>query len=210
MQLPEQSLAYVLFQPFQCHILTFHTRNVSTDPTGDYITFVLDPTTRLTLETRYGTLFGTRRAAPYAPPLVDLAFGRPPVPPQPAPVSLEPQSVIGSVLGYLGRGVMSGAEIDVLCEYFMLTHVLYFHLDRNSPCVLPCAVAGPDRPEPPQSNYDPAGRVPPSSKTTGKDKDNTVKSAADSMSSGVSDLYNKLGTALAERGYVLFARLLPT
>ncbi|OSX67117.1 hypothetical protein POSPLADRAFT_1063938 [Postia placenta MAD-698-R-SB12] len=161
LQLPEQSLA-----------------NVSTDPTGDYITFVLDPTTRLTRETRYGTLFGTRRAAPYAPPLVDLAFGRPPVPPQPAPVSLEPQSVIGSVLGYLGRGVMSGAEIDAL-------------------------LAGPDRPEPPQSNYDPAGRVPPSSKTTGKDKDNTVKSAADSMSTGVSDLYNKLGTALAERGQML-------
>lgn len=39
------------------------------------------------------------------------------MPSQPSPAPLEPQTVIGSVLGYLGRGVTTGTEIDALRTY---------------------------------------------------------------------------------------------
>ena len=89
-------------------------RRVSADSTGDYLTHVLDPATGIARQTIYGTLFATRRVAPYTAPSVDLMVGRGSVPAQPAPVPLEPQTVFGSVLGYLGRGVTTGAEIDAL------------------------------------------------------------------------------------------------
>ncbi|KAH9913359.1 uncharacterized protein B0H18DRAFT_1088099 [Fomitopsis serialis] len=149
LQLPETSLSHV-----------------SADSTGDYLTHIVDPTTRIVRQTIYGTLFATRRAAPYAAPLVDFMVGHGAVPSQPAPVPLEPQTVIGSVLGYLGRGVTTGVEIDML-------------------------LAGPDRPEPPKSIYDPTGRVPAASRD-GKAKDvdqggataSSVKAASAQMSSG--------------------------
>ena len=116
LQLPHTSLSYVTRPP--AHITRAHAhhlhRRVSADSTGDYLTHVLDPATGIARQTIYGTLFATRRVAPYAAPSVDFMVGRGSVPAQPAPVPLEPQTVIGSVLGYLGRGVTTGAEIDAL------------------------------------------------------------------------------------------------
>ena len=68
-------------------------------------------------------------------------------------------------------------------------------------------MAGPDRPDPPKSIYDPTGRVAPVSPDA-KAKDagaagSSVRAASAQMSSGVSDLYNRLGSALAERGYAV-------
>ncbi|KZT72869.1 hypothetical protein DAEQUDRAFT_663544 [Daedalea quercina L-15889] len=182
-----EALVYSL--PFLEHMHTLQLpqtslSHISADSTGDYLTHVIDPITRIVHQTIYGTLFATRRVAPYTAPLVDFMTGHGSIPSQPAPVLLEPQTVIGSVLGYLGRGVTTGAEIDTL-------------------------LAGPDRPEPPKSIYDPTGRVPPASHDAmakGKDSGagaSSVKAASAQMSSGVSDLYNRLGSALAERGEML-------
>jgi len=181
----ERGEALVYSLPFLEHLGSLQlpqsslNHHLSTDSSGDYLFHVVDPNTGLARQTQYCTLFATRRMAPYAAPLVDLTAGRGSVPPQPAPVSLEPQSVIGSVLGYLGRGVVSGAEIDAL-------------------------LAGPDRPPPPQSIYNAQGRLRPASHERTEDTGGTsLKGASDSMSSGVSDLYNRLGSALAERGQML-------
>ncbi|KZT08686.1 uncharacterized protein LAESUDRAFT_676040 [Laetiporus sulphureus 93-53] len=149
---------------------------LSTEPSGDYVTHTIDPASGLARQTDYCTLFATRRMAPYASPLVDLAYDRGTAPPQPAPVSLEPQTVIGSVLGYLGRGVTTGAEIDAL-------------------------LAGPDRPAVPPSSYDAQGKLAPASREWKENQGpSTLQSASATMSSGVGDLYTRLGNALAERG----------
>ena len=101
------------------------SRPPSTDDTGDYITHTAFPVPAgssyhplLTTEIR--TLFNSRRATPYEPPLVDLTRGRGSVPAQPQPVSLEPPSVMGSVLGYIGSltAASAGDQIDVLCMSF--------------------------------------------------------------------------------------------
>lgn len=81
------------------------------------MTHVLDPATGIARQTIYGTLFATRRVAPYAAPSIDFMVGHGSVPSQPAPAPLEPQTVLGSVLGYLGRGVTTGTEIDALRTY---------------------------------------------------------------------------------------------
>ncbi|PCH34194.1 hypothetical protein WOLCODRAFT_113329 [Wolfiporia cocos MD-104 SS10] len=181
----DHSEALVYSLPFLEHLHTLQLpqsglSRLSSDSSGDYLTHTYDPATGLVRATHYGTVFGTRRTAPYAAPLTDLAHGRGTVPAQPAPVPLEPQGVIGSVLGYLGRGVTPGAEIDAL-------------------------LAGPDRPEPAVSAYDARGRPPPASRDaqaadTGP---SAFQQASASMSTGVGDLYNRLGNALAERGEML-------
>ncbi|CCM03745.1 uncharacterized protein FIBRA_05891 [Fibroporia radiculosa] len=79
------------------------------------------------------------------------------------------------MLGYLGLGTVSGAEIDEL-------------------------FAGPNRPLP-KPSYDPRGS--PSVELKREQGPSVIKAASDSMSSGVSDLYNRLGSALAERGQKL-------
>ena len=96
----------------------------STDETGDYITHTTFPVPagapfRPLMSTELHTLFVTKRAGPYAPPLVDLARGRAAVPPQPQPVSLGPPSVVSSVLGYIGAlaAPSAGDQIDALRMY---------------------------------------------------------------------------------------------
>ncbi|OBZ79198.1 Lethal(2) giant larvae SRO7 [Grifola frondosa] len=163
----------------------------STDNTGDYVTHVPFPSAsgsapRLLLHTDLQTLFALRRTAPYAPPTVDLSSARGTVPAQPQPVSLAPASMLGSLLGYIGglAGGTGGEQVDAL-------------------------LAGPDRPAVPQSGTtagrprqlspkDASGRLSPSSVEQA-----SVASTSASVTSGVSDLYNRLGTALAERGQML-------
>ncbi|KAI0931535.1 hypothetical protein AcV5_005001 [Taiwanofungus camphoratus] len=161
------------------HSLTSDS-HLTTDTSGDFISHSFHPS-GVAQFTHYSTVFAIRRTAPYASPLVDLTRGRGAVPPQPSLVSLAPQSVLGSWLGYLGRGTAGGAEIDAL-------------------------LAGPDRPAPP-----PATQARPAMNARGSgSKDalggtgaSSVQAASASVSSGVSDLYNRLGTALAERGQML-------
>ncbi|KAI0778696.1 lethal giant larvae like, C-terminal-domain-containing protein [Trametes elegans] len=158
----------------------------STDDTGDLATHAPFPAPpgwgsalRPLLATELHTLFSHRRAGPYTLPLVDLAHARRAVPPQPQPVSLDPPSVIGSVLGYIGSlaGASAGDQIDAL-------------------------LAGPDRPLPQPTK--PA--LPPVGTGTGSASSSSqasVSTAAAGMSSGVADLYSRLGNALAERGEML-------
>ncbi|KAI0361067.1 hypothetical protein OH77DRAFT_1417267 [Trametes cingulata] len=158
----------------------------STDGSGDFTTHTTFPTPagsplRPLLSTELHTLFSHRRTGPYALPLVDLTYGRRIVPPQPQPVSLGPPSVMGSVLGYLGSltTASAGEQIDTL-------------------------LAGPDRPVPPPSKVArPAVIHPAPEGEAGGSSQAPVSAAAAGMSSGVADLYNRLGTALTERGEML-------
>ena len=80
--------------------------------------------TRLISSTELHTLFTTRRAGLFSPPLVNLAHGRGSVPAQPQPVSLGPASMMGSVLGYLGSLSITSAgdQIDALRELRPVDH----------------------------------------------------------------------------------------
>ncbi|CDO73112.1 hypothetical protein BN946_scf185007.g166 [Trametes cinnabarina] len=158
----------------------------STDDTGDFVTHTAFPgppgsSIRPLLSTELHTLFAQRRTGPYTLPLVDLAHGRGTVPPQPQPVSLGPPSVIGSVLGYIGSfaAASAGDQIDKL-------------------------LAGPDRPVPPPSK--PAPRptsIGNSGAASSTGSQPSISAATAGMTSGVADLYNRLGNALAERGEML-------
>ncbi|KAI0639923.1 lethal giant larvae like, C-terminal-domain-containing protein [Trametes polyzona] len=157
----------------------------STDGSGDFTTHTTFPapagsSARPLLSTELHSLFTRRRTAPYALPLVDLAYRRGSVPPQPQPVSLDPPSVMGSVLGYIGSlsAASAGDQIDAL-------------------------LAGPDRPVPPPSRPNPRPAPAASGGTTGSASQSSVSAATAGMSSGVADLYNRLGTALNERGEML-------
>ncbi|GBE77562.1 hypothetical protein SCP_0104400 [Sparassis crispa] len=183
--------ARVYSLPFLEHLHTLQlphipTAHLVTDDSGEFLSHAFHPS-GLASHTYLGSLFAARRGAPYATPLVDLAHGKPPVPPQPHPVSLGPASgsVIGSLLGYVGASgvaTLSGQQIDAL-------------------------LAGPDRPPlpPPPANSLPRAR----SQSPGKGTDSGGRAtpssfqAASSMSSGVGDLYNRLGAALNERGQML-------
>ncbi|KAI0363639.1 hypothetical protein BV20DRAFT_1057891 [Pilatotrama ljubarskyi] len=158
----------------------------STDGSGDFTTHTTFPTPagsslRPLLSTELHTLFSHRRTGPYTLPLVDLAYGRGAVPPQPQPVSLGPPSVMGSVLGYIGSltAASAGEQIDTL--------------------------PGPDRPVPPPNRVArPAVAHPaPDGGAAAASSEASVSAAAAGMSSGVADLYNRLGTALTERGEML-------
>ncbi|KAH9858315.1 lethal giant larvae like, C-terminal-domain-containing protein [Lenzites betulinus] len=157
----------------------------SADDTGDFATHTPFPTPagislRPLLSTELHTLLAHRRTGPYALPLVDLAYGRGAVPPQPQPVSLGPPSVMGSVLGYIGSlsAASAGEQIDLL-------------------------LAGPDRPVPPSPTRKTQGARPGPGAGGGATSQASVAAAAAGMSSGVADLYNRLGTALNERGEML-------
>ncbi|KAH9947113.1 lethal giant larvae like, C-terminal-domain-containing protein [Amylocystis lapponica] len=152
------------------------TAPLTTDDTGDILT-ITTHSSGLARSTHLTTLFSSRRTAPFAAPLVDLAHRRGTVPAQPSPVALGPASVLGSWLGYFGVGAVGGEQIDAL-------------------------LAGPDRPAPPQPRAPPTPYTPKDSEPRGS-ASSSVQAASASMSSGVSDLYNRLGTALAERGYKL-------
>ncbi len=112
-------------------VLTRDPSPPQTDESGDYIVHNTFPVpsgshTRLISSTELHTLFSSRRAGLYAPPLVNLAHGRGSVPAQPQPVSLGPVSVMGSVLGYLGSLSITSAgdQIDALREFSVSSFLL--------------------------------------------------------------------------------------
>ncbi|GJE89618.1 hypothetical protein PsYK624_057220 [Phanerochaete sordida] len=151
---------------------------LSVDATGDYVEWKRHAC-GLVYKTRYGTLFAVRRAGPYAPPAVDLAAGRRAVPPQPQPCAVGPPSLIGSWLGYITSTALSGDQIDVL-------------------------LGGPDRPIPqPKPQRPKPGVLASGSDGLTPQRANSVSEMANSASRGVSDLYSRLGNALAERGEML-------
>ncbi|KAI8981153.1 lethal giant larvae like, C-terminal-domain-containing protein [Trametes punicea] len=186
--------ALIYSLPHLEHIHTLHlpalgsSDSPSTDETGDFVTHNVFPvpvgsSTRPLLSTELHTLFAQRRTEPYALPLVDLAYGRRTVPPQPQPVSLGPPSMMSSVLGYIGSlsVASAGEQIDTL-------------------------LAGPDRPVPPPSKSAarPSTERPnPGDSSANSASQTALAAAAAGMSSGVADLYNRLGTALTERGEML-------
>ncbi|EMD32655.1 hypothetical protein CERSUDRAFT_118683 [Gelatoporia subvermispora B] len=148
------------------------------DDSGDAVSHALHPS-GLARSTHLYTLFGTRRTSAYATPVIDLMHGRGTVPPHPQPVSLIPTSVISSWLGYLaGQGAMTGEQIDAL-------------------------LAGPDRPVPPPVAIQRPHRPPPTERANMSESPSGANATAAPMSSGVGDMYNRLGDALAERGQML-------
>ena len=88
---------------------------MSLDDTGDYVEWVRHACGLIHTE-KYGTLFDVRRSGPYAPPQVDLAFGRGTVPPQPQPVAIGPPTILGSVWGYIASQSKTGDQMDALRE----------------------------------------------------------------------------------------------
>ncbi|KAI0718934.1 lethal giant larvae like, C-terminal-domain-containing protein [Cerioporus squamosus] len=188
------ALVYSLPHLEQITTLELHPAGLSlsdpprTEESGDYIVHNTFPvpsgsSTRLISSTELHTLFINRRAGLYAPPLVNLAHGRGAVPAQPQPVSLGPASVMGSVLGYLGSLSITSAgdQIDAL-------------------------LAGPDRPIPKPPSMPVRPMVQSAETGAGASSDpsqSSVSATAAGMSAGVGDLYNRLGTAITERGEML-------
>ncbi|TFK95007.1 hypothetical protein K466DRAFT_579508 [Polyporus arcularius HHB13444] len=182
------ALIYSLPHLEQITTLELHPSGLSlshppqTDESGDYIVHNTFPVpsgshTRLISSTELHTLFISRRAGLYAPPLVNLAHGRGSVPTQPQPVSLGPVSVVGSVLGYLGSLSITSAgdQIDAL-------------------------LAGPDRPIPKPQVRPTVKSTETGASASSDPSQSSVAATAAGMSAGVGDLYNRLGTAIAERG----------
>lgn len=147
----------------------------------------------------YGTLFNNRRSGPYQTPTIDFIPESDPrtIPPQPQPVSVGPTSLLGSWLGYFNNQSMTGDQIDELRK----SHTIYDSRSMRSLLTTfhGTIVAGPDRPIP---------RTKTGSKDSKETGDKTGYSAgidprslAANASSSASNLYNRLGNALSERGY---------
>ncbi|KAI0081067.1 hypothetical protein K474DRAFT_1656898 [Panus rudis PR-1116 ss-1] len=152
---------------------------LSPDSTGDYVEWIRHPASGLIRAAHYGTLFDVRRSGPYAAPQVKLASDTDSraIPPQPQPVPIGPQSLIGSWLGYITSQSMTGEQIDVL-------------------------LAGPDRPIPPPTQRAQVAQGSQGASNTPLGSIDARKIAS-SASNTASDLYNRLGSALAERGEAL-------
>jgi hypothetical protein len=89
---------------------------ITADTTGDYLLSRVHPGTPFIETSVYGSLFSQRRSY-YVLPQIQLDVGRGQVPPQPQPVSVGQQTMLGSLLGYVGAtGTLSGDQIDTIRE----------------------------------------------------------------------------------------------
>jgi syntaxin-binding protein 5 len=175
---------------------------VAADTSGDFLLSTMHPNAPLIAECAYGTLFAQRRGF-YAPPRVELGGRRGAIPPQPQPVPLGPQSMLGSVYSYLGaaagvRVTMSGEEADTLRE-----HSAVF------PCVMsankPPAVAGGQRsiPKPTTRRAGSQAGTHPRSQSPSADQGYAmpdVGAFGKQITEGTSAIFGRLGNALNERG----------
>ncbi|KAG7099718.1 hypothetical protein E1B28_001536 [Marasmius oreades] len=84
---------------------------LTVDDSGDFIAWSLDTDSGFIREATYGTLFNFRRVNTL--PDVVFSTSKPVVPPQPQPVSVTPESFLGSWLK-LGNQTMTGEQLDVL------------------------------------------------------------------------------------------------
>ncbi|CAL1694488.1 unnamed protein product [Somion occarium] len=181
-----QAVVYSL--PFLEHLHTVQMEQSSTEPlsadgTGDYIEWVRHNPSGLIRLANYGTLFDIRRSEPYATPDVLFADETRVVPPQPQPVSVGPTSLLSSWIGSITSQAMTGEQIDTL-------------------------LAGPDRPMPQhfERSKPHAQEFPLSAGTSvGASSIGTInaREIANSASTAANDLYNRLGSALSERGEML-------
>ncbi|KAA1468094.1 hypothetical protein DENSPDRAFT_833291 [Dentipellis sp. KUC8613] len=193
-----EALVYSLPNLEQLHTLEFAAVSPlapSPDITGDFITSTPlitrapssptsssqqppaqpSPIRRLHLH----TLFNQRRG--YHTPLVSLVerqdgSGVHSVPAQPQPVSVGPAGLLAWLGGLVGQGAVNGAQIDAL-------------------------LAGPDRPVPEANAARDAAQR--GSTYVEWKEDDKAKSAATSAAQAQSSLYNRLHSALAERGDML-------
>ncbi|THH26967.1 hypothetical protein EUX98_g7215 [Antrodiella citrinella] len=153
------------------------SESIMTDSTGDYIELVRHPTSGLISRAIYGTLFNIRRSGPYEPPTVTFTHEKRIMPPQPQPVSVGPTSYIASWIGYITSQGMTGEQMDVL-------------------------LAGPDRPV---AQPTPKDRVivQDASTASGSTAYDAYSAQAQGMAASAattaSNLYSRLGAALAER-----------
>ncbi|KAI0705856.1 lethal giant larvae like, C-terminal-domain-containing protein [Cytidiella melzeri] len=179
-----EALVYSL--PFleHMHSLQLHQSSsepLSVDETGDYVEWCRHPCGSIKAE-KYGTLFNVRRSGPYQPAEVDLLYGRETASAQPLPVSMGPPSMLNTLWGYVSSTSMTGDQIDTL-------------------------LAGPDRPMPKPKQPQRPAILGEGSGEGGSSMSVTAganaQSIANSASSGVGTLYNRLNNALAERGEML-------
>lgn len=200
LQLPQASPEYAapLPLPHPSPLTNQPRRPLSVDATGDYVEWQRHACGLVRAE-RYGTVFSVRRAAPYAPPQVDLTYARRAVPAPPQPVSVGPPSLLGAWLGYIKSQSLTGDQVDALCTCCCCSACC-----SVLTCSV-CAVGGPDRPipAPKPQRAKPGATASGSSSADGHPQPNRANSVADmanSASAGVSDLYSRLNNALAERG----------
>ncbi|KAF9015685.1 WD40 containing snare-dependent exocytosis protein [Cyathus striatus] len=174
----EQLAASVYSLP---HLEYLHTVQLSLPPsieltvdsTGDFIAFLPSETNPTINSAIYGTVFNARRI--FTRVDLDLASSRTVIPPQPEPVSLGPTSMLGTWFNM--KKTMSGEQMDEL-------------------------FGGPDRPiikkQPSTSKYGADNSTEGSSSTA-----NMAANIAAAASSAQSNLYNRLTSALGERGQLL-------
>ena len=187
---------------------------VAIDESGDFIAWTPHPRSGGIIQAAtYGTFFDVRRS--FGPPDFDFTSTRGFLSPQPQPVSLGPASLLGSWFSF--NQTMSGDQVDELCRSFpgflfrahMLAETLsfvspqFFTLITTLPPILfyfiLSAVGGPNRPIPekPQLSGTEEGLA---STAAG-----AAAGIAASASAMQSNLYNRLASAVNERGYVCFS-----
>ncbi|KAF8910138.1 lethal giant larvae like, C-terminal-domain-containing protein [Gymnopilus junonius] len=147
---------------------------LSIDESGDYLAWALSPQAR-TSGVIHSATYGTLFdiRRAYTLPDIDFASSRGPVPPQPQPVSLGPPSVLGYWFSF--NQTKTGEQIDAL-------------------------LGGPDRPIPEKKEVE-------SSDATGPGLAGSASGAASNLVAGAAavqaNLYNRLASALNERGQML-------
>ncbi|TFK56819.1 hypothetical protein OE88DRAFT_1670312 [Heliocybe sulcata] len=195
--LPALEHLHTLQLPVQSNLQVAPFIPISVDPSGDFLHHTPFPrAASLIARTTYSTLFDIRRAYYHITPEVDLLAGKKPVPPQPQPVSMGPPSIKDVVGGWLGswgagavggKAVVTGDQIDAL-------------------------LAGPNRPIPKPASPPPA-TLPKSSdrtsatassrQTRGTSPSPTRASEVSQEVSSTGGLYDRLTSAMSERGQVL-------
>ncbi|KAF8167354.1 WD40 containing snare-dependent exocytosis protein [Crassisporium funariophilum] len=143
------------------------------DKSGDFIAWTLHSRAEVIFSATYGTFFDIRRV--YTPPDIDFTSTRKPVPAQPQPVSMGPASYLGSWFSF--NQTSTGDQIDEL-------------------------LGGPNRPIPEKVQSERGA-----TSEEGAGMAGTAAGAAASLAAGAAavqaNLYNKLTSAMNERGQML-------
>lgn len=160
-------------------------RPLTTDVSGDFIAWAVDPSSKLINSATYGTFFDIRRANTLSD--IDFAASRGTIPAQPQPVPLGPASFLGSWFSF--NQTKSGEQIDELCVFLFCFCISLTCFQK---------VGGPDRPvleKKPERDAD---------GTFAEGVVGATASAASNLAAGAaavqSSLYNTLSSAMSERG----------
>lgn len=161
------------------------SRSISIDENGDFIGLDVQTSSGLVQSATYGTFFNFRRAVGL--PLLDLVSNKGRMPVQPQPVPIGPSSFRS---WFQSSQTLSGQQIDELCTP---------QKSKGTPTNCLVLVSGPERPAPVKRARDVMAQK---EKTApGGTYANSTAAVTASAATAHSDLYNRLTTALSERGY---------